>query len=62
MENNTIDKIQVKNTQQFLFYSLEIQPLEHEINGNKNKYKKLHIKYFSFILISFILRFYQIIK
>jgi hypothetical protein len=34
MENNTKDKIQLKDSHQFLFYSLEIKPLEHEVNGN----------------------------
>jgi len=34
MENETKDKIQLKDAKQFLLYSLEIDPLDHEVEGN----------------------------
>lgn len=33
MENNTNDKIQLKDAKQFIYCSLEIEPLEHEVEG-----------------------------
>lgn len=33
MQNDTKEKIQLKDTKQFLLNSLEIEPLEHEVEG-----------------------------